>query len=549
MKKIVSILLVICMIIPCISYGEPDTQYIVADYAVKEEVRNRTIEAVLSFYGDEYSMCDILTVIRQPNQNEHIILYDVLHEERVVARITAMEFNGEWDCGLLSITGETITFEEQAKAVTICQYDYINHHIIGEEKTKTLDISLDDYVLNDVKPLVQVDKYGVGRNWCFLSAMGMIINLFENEDYKTYDIADKYLNKFEVNRTEMNDEGYISNSAEYRGNTDYNIRFALQYRGIKANSTLPLTFNRIKPYIDNNGTALLIFNRVYRELDEYGNIIEPDYSSDNTDNIINKHSVVVLGYNPKTQDILIADPSPREEPPGPYNPDIIKLTNQNNTYYIPYRTSVEIDGVVKYKVYKLDSTFYYNRNVFDTFTIPIQGQEIKQLSAFACIASIINKVENLNINTEDVARMLLPIDVVNKLYMIDENIFSKYLGTNLDAPFVNTILSLRGYTVSDKLSFITSKAEYIQANMDLGYGIGIVFDVYDTNNKVINTHFALVDSVNIESNKLKIMDPSGSGSYKLIEAQSKELIDAPFYGVGFKMKPTGIYKYKIGQEK
>lgn len=140
--------------------------------------------------------------------------------------------------------------------------------------------------------------------------------------------------------------------------------------------------------------------------------------------------------------------------------------------------------------------------------------------------------------------IFLPREVVDGVLINNNNIFKENLGRSLDVEFLKVIMSLRGYTISDGLSYTTSRCSYIKENLDLGLGMGILFRVYDTNNTEVWTHFSLIEDVDIENNRLKIMDPSGIGSYRLIN-KSDTTFDASFYGAGYTMRPDSLFRYSL----
>lgn len=373
-----------------------------SDYGVLQHIRVHSIEGVLFFNEDNIQKLTVYKPIEESGYKE----YKICNGTTIVAEIAAfrIENDPEWKYSARTEFGSISEYENY---IELCEYDYVNHVIIGENvrSSGTTDLNL---VLNSLRPLVQVDKNQIGRDWCFLSTMGMIINFFEDTEYTTRDIAEMYLNKDEVTGGELNSSGYISNSANYNGNSIKNIVFALQYRGIEKYSTQGLSYKRAKECIDRNGTAVLFFKRVYRNINEDRTVKEEKYEiGSEYDKVLGRHSVALYGYNKATNNIIVADPSPRENAPGQYTPDVVELWFQNGKYYIPPRGTDILNGKEVYKIYTLEGEYFYDKNKLDTAkSVPIEGSMTKQLSAYACMASIINKTEGLDKTAELIARNL-----------------------------------------------------------------------------------------------------------------------------------------------
>lgn len=564
MKYIIAMLLTVVIIVQP-AYGNKEqfmgnsmgeTCYNINDIMVINYARRGGVESIFK-YKDSIGIVQIAKNNITAEDSEAGVLfypYKVYSKNKLIAEIVILNFSGNKTITISTAGGEERSLNEDE---ILLEYDFITHKVIGEEyNEKTVLFDSNTAIYNEISPLVQEDKNGIGRSWCFLSSMGMIINLYEGTNYKTHDIAKLYINNDEINYSNMNNDGYIPNRDIYYGNTQNNIRYALEYRGYKPITT-KISYDSAKSLVDDNKSALLFFNRYRKEVEKIGTkdiIIKEQTDINNTyyTELLNKHAVVLYGYDKIDNTIIVADPSPTEKVPGPYTPTISKLINQNGTFYLYVRESDYIETLENdiYKVYRLGDTYKYkNENIYTDYieNTKITGQENKRFSGFACLSEIYKHFEGIEIKSEEVAYNLLPSNVVDYVKNTEYDIFRIPGGSEIGISYFEKILSFRGYTVSNSLGYKAYKLSNIKSLMDIGYKYGLTFDIININGEIEGTHIALVESVDIENNKFKIMDPSGIGSYRLIDKSTDIEISGDYYGHGYKLKPHSFFYFKLGQ--
>lgn len=567
------------LMVPSLCVATNTFSYNYGELVILNEVRKGALEACYQMLEEPIptDRIDVLKLKDKSYDEEAdtpVYVYAAYINKYRIADFVVFAINGE-------VFASTVTFIrplEENIVITendiLCSYSLTTHTIVGEEnKTREVIGDLTNVKTNGIEPLVQVDKNGIGRDWCFLSAMGMIINFTEGSSYDTKDIANMYLNGYEVNRRQLNDKGYVSNSSGYDGNRRNTIVDCLEYRGTNRVDQKVFTAPRAREWVDKGYTTMTFCYRYNREVINGkeiedgiigGDIVEPNGFDEHYGPAIGSHVVVLYGYDTVTGEVYVADPSPLEQPPGPYTPTIEKLVCQNNKVYLPVRKSTKLENTVHdYKVYIMDLNLVYKGNKyldylnainslyvtdrdeineFDDPRYAIMLQESKQFSSFACLASIYNVNEKTSKSVKDVAYDLLPAAVVQYILRTDENIFTQATGKPIDRYYIANILKLRGYTVSGNLGYKSVRLETIQESMRMGCTIGIEFDIVDTNGLIVNTHYTLVDAVYPELNKIKIMDPSVG--YKMI-SKSDTSLDGSYYGVGYKLIPNGFYRYSF----
>lgn len=557
LKNILLILIIlISSTYTCIGYGE--LEYTVKDMKILNYIREGSIDGII-----RDDTVDILQIVKPDKTykdgNIPILPYKVYSENKLIAEIIIITIDGYDSISVMTANGNRDNTKDE---ILLCEYNIDTHTIVGEEqKTRSIAFESNTAVYNSITPMVQVDRNGIGRNWCFLTCMAEIINHYENTEYTTQDLADKYLNYNEANYSVMNNDGYISNRPFYTGASTSNIRYVLEYRGYRLSDTTSISYSKAKRLVDSDNTALLIFDRYPREVGGIGEdteITEPSTPNEYFDTLLGRHSVVVYGYDPLDRSIIVADSSPLEEIPGPYTPTISKLyTNANKTkYYLMVRENDKINdpcivdtyGDNIYKVYILTNTFQYgNGNIYSNYvnTANIVGQHNKQLSAFACLAEIYRQFEDLNKTAEEVAQELLPLNVYNYIDDTEFDIFSIPLGSSMNTPYFDRILGLRGYSTSGNMGFKSVKLDYLQSFIEMGWGVGLMFDIVEPiNNSIVGKHFTLVDNINVDGNRFTIMDPAGVGSYRLMTKDTTYLSET-FYGPDYKIVPNGFYRFKL----
>ena len=86
--------------------------------------------------------------------------------------------------------------------------DYIDERYI------TRVVRTNNIISVPIQPVMQVDKYGAGRDWCFLAVMTAIRNYFEGSHYTCDDMARMVLNKYEYEYIDRDSNGNIKDPTD-----------------------------------------------------------------------------------------------------------------------------------------------------------------------------------------------------------------------------------------------------------------------------------------------------------------------------------------------
>lgn len=336
--------------------------------------------------------------------------------------------------------------------------------------------------LENFTPLLQIDKNGKFRDWCFLATMGMVSNIYENKNYDAQSMAEKYINKVEVEKTSSNDSITSGPNIISDKQTLYKL---FKLRGLTFINGA-LTVKSIRESLEGNNPVQLMLERY--TLDKEGNIGEK---------LLGEHTVIVSGLlsNGKA---FGYDSSIQNSIGSPDSFEVIP-TGLNTTMQV-------VDSTTD-SVYKVATALYYKGNKY-LMSTPLEAS-YPQLSLEGSLAYIFNKYENTNYNYEDIYKMIKPEDTFNDYK-------SRQYGTTEDQLMIRALLDVRGYENGYYSSNIIGgkinkywdnynyKSTYNQMikHINLEYTPLFKFNVYDDTGNNLGEYYAAVNDVSITKNRI-----------------------------------------------
>lgn len=342
-----------------------------------------------------------------------------------------------------------------------------------------------------IQPVMQVDKYGAGRDWCFLAVMTAIRNYFEGSHYTCDDMARMVLNKYEYEYIDRDSNGNIKDptdesvrkinlSGKFNYSRSETILDFLESMGYHSRLNIYDLSKKTQSNLITNlrgglnlGNAVVIFTKLsvysdagdrYEENNNTGNKeidSKPRYS----------HVMIVSEYNQDTGEFTVIDSSP---PPDDYRP-FTKL--QKHKMKIPSNTSKILFDNEAPQTFQIGAETVYYGHLAQSFHIissnklldyieshPLDQSIIDEylqnngsiqhtiysntpgFTLYSTLAYIYNLYEGTQLSASDVARSYLPSQVVDYMEASGINVLEKSGFSGIKRDMVDNILGMRGYT-------------------------------------------------------------------------------------------------------
>lgn len=385
-------------------------------------------------------------------------------------------------------------------------------------------------LIDEKQLLSQIDSNMNHRGWCYIAVLAMIANYYEKAQYKTNDMAYKYMTRQEVEKKPFLGIFEVSNSKYIISDKDtlYNISKLRGYECVQpATNTDVIT--RIKSTLNNGNLVQLIIGRYKGEIDTDTNKVI--YPNNKQGPSLGMHTWLVIGYT--NNSLMIADPGSFDKDLNTYI-SIVPETGISSAFEIQNRQQ---------EVYVIESIIFYNINKYISRNQTVC--ECPQLSLEGTLAYIFNKFENENYTYKEIYKMIKPEDTFYKYQ-------SRLYGETESTKYFTSVLNLRGYlngylideNSSDKdiikkwMIYNCNKAiDIIFMHIRKGYIPVIHFSVKNTSNNNLGLYYGAVDidSLN-EDNSFYITGlyniqerfklPTGVATFKL-NLDNKELIFEP----------------------
>ena len=342
-----------------------------------------------------------------------------------------------------------------------------------------------------IQPVMQVDKYGAGRDWCFLAVMTAIRNYFEGSHYTCDDMARMVLNKYEYEYIDRDNNGNVKDptdesvrkinlSGKFNYSRSKTILAFLESMGYHSRLNIYDLSKKTQSNLITNlrgglnlGNAVVIFTKLsvysdagdrYEENNNTGNKeidSKPRYS----------HVMIVSEYNQDTGEFTVIDSSPPPDDNRPFT----KL--QKHKMKIPNNTSkILFDNEAPQTFQVGEKTVYYghlaqsfhiissnklldyvenhplDQSIIDEY---LQNKDNIQhtmhsntpgFTLYSTLAYIYNSYEGTRLSASDVARNYLPSQVVDYMEASGINVLEKSGFSGIKRDMVDNIIGMRGYT-------------------------------------------------------------------------------------------------------
>lgn len=342
-----------------------------------------------------------------------------------------------------------------------------------------------------IQPVMQVDKYGAGRDWCFLAVMTAIRNYFEGSHYTCDDMARMVLNKYEYEYIDRDSNGNIKDptdesvrkinlSGKFNYSRSKTILAFLESMGYHSRLNIYDLSKKTQSNLITNlrgglnlGNVVVIFTK----LSVYSDVGDRYEENNNTGNkeIDNKirynHVMIVSEYNQDTGEFTVIDSSPPPDDNRPFT----KL--QKHKMKIPNNTSkILFDNEAPQTFQVGEKTVYYghlaqsfhiissnklldyvenhplDQSIIDEY---LQNKDSIQhtmhsntpgFTLYSTLAYIYNSYEGTQLSASDVARSYLPSQVVDYMEASGINVLEKSGFSGIKRDMIDNIIGMRGYT-------------------------------------------------------------------------------------------------------
>lgn len=363
--------------------------------------------------------------------------------------------------------------------------DYIDERYI------TRVVRTNNIISVPIQPVMQVDKYGAGRDWCFLAVMTAIRNYFEGSHYTCDDMARMVLNKYEYEYIDRDNNGNVKDptdesvrkinlSGKFNYSRSETILDFLESMGYHSRLNIYDLSKKTQSNLITNlrgglnlGNVVVIFTK----LSVYSDVGDRYEENNNTGNkeIDNKprynHVMIVSEYNQDTGEFTVIDSSPPPDDNRPFT----KL--QKHKMKIPSNTSkILFDNEAPQTFQAGEKTVYYghlaqsfhiissnklldyvenhplDQSIIDEY---LQNKDNIQhtmhsntpgFTLYSTLAYIYNSYEGTRLSASDVARNYLPSQVVDYMEASGINVLEKSGFSGIKRDMVDNIIGMRGYT-------------------------------------------------------------------------------------------------------
>lgn len=345
-----------------------------------------------------------------------------------------------------------------------------------------------------IQPVLQIDKYGAGRSWCFLAVITAIRNYFEGSNYTCDDMARMVLNKYEYEYIDRDSNGNIKDpsdesvveikpSGKFNYSRSKTILAFLESMGYHSRLNIYDLSKKTQSNLITNlrgglnlGNVVVAFTKLslYKVTDTgivdlYTKEHEDELKQLGVDANHYEHVLIVSEYNSETKEFTLLDSNPSEGV-RPYKTNLThKMLIPSNTTEIllDSNTLEPVEGTTNVYHTHLVKSFhiissnklldYVENHPLDQSIIDeyLQNKDNIQhtmhsdtpgFTLYSTLAYIYNSYEGTQLSASDVARSYLPSQVVDYMEASGINVLEKSGFSGIKRDMIDNILGMRGYT-------------------------------------------------------------------------------------------------------